>query len=190
MLDEGIAVATISLIIHVTAAVILVGPQVLMFFAVVPASWLIEDDERLKRAVVGVVARRFGILAAIALVLLLVTGLYQYVAVIPQAIRQAPDSRFAAIFAVKMLLFTLLIGLIYVHTYRYARRIAALSDQVIALERDPSAERREAGRARADELERTRQRSFAFSALILATSLLTLWFGVALGQEVTAWAQR
>ena len=122
--------------------------------------------------------------------LLLITGLYQYVAVVPQAIRQAPDSTFNAIFAAKMILFAGLVVLIYIHTYRYARRISTLSDQVIALERDPSPARREEGRARANELERARKRSFTFSVLILVTSLLTLWFGVALSQAVSAWAQR
>ena len=184
---------TISLILHVTAAVVFVGPQVLMLFAVVPASWLI-DDEEMRRRVVGVVARRFGMIAAGSLVLLLITGLYQYVAVVPPAIFDAPGRAdgpsFNAIFFVKMMLVATLVALIFVHTFRYSRRIGALSDEVIALERDPSPARREEGRRRAAELERQRWRSFTFSAGILVMSLITLWFGVALSQEITAWALR
>ena len=182
---------TISLAIHATAAVILVGPQILMFLAVVPATWLIEDDEQLKRAILGVVARRFGMLAGVSLVVLLITGLYQYFTIVPEHIRDAQnDYVFGVIFSLKMMMFTLLIILIYVHTYRFSRRIGALSDQVIALQADPSPIRREEGQTLAGELERARQRSLTFSALILVVSLLTLWFGVALGHESFAWAQR
>jgi len=65
---------TISLAIHVTAAALFVGPQILMFFAVIPATWLIEDNEKLRRQVTRVVAARFGMLAMIAIVLLVVTA--------------------------------------------------------------------------------------------------------------------
>ena len=65
---------TISLILHVTAAVILVGPQILMFLAVVPSTWLIEDNEALRRAVLRVVAGRFGMLSVLAIAVLVITG--------------------------------------------------------------------------------------------------------------------
>ena len=68
---------TISLGLHVFFASILVGPQVLLFLAVVPATWLIED-EGLRRSVTRVVTRRFGVLSGISLVGLLATGLYQF----------------------------------------------------------------------------------------------------------------
>lgn len=182
---------TISLILHVTAAVALVGPQIIMFFAVVPATWLIEDDEKLKRALLKVVAGRFGMLAAASIIVLLVTGLFQYYTIVPENIRAEPnDYMFGLIFSMKMLMFTVLVVLIYWHAFRYGKKIAALSDQVIALESDPSAARREEGRRLADELERARQKSFGFSSFILIASLLTLWLGVALGHESFAWAQR
>lgn len=182
---------TIALILHVTAAAILVGPQVLMFFAVVPATWLIEDDERLKRSVLRVVAGRFGMLAAGSIVVLLVTGLYQYYTLVPLQIREAPNNYvFGAVFSTKMLMFTLLVGLIFVHTRLYSRKISALSDEVMALERDPSAAGRELGRTRAAELEVARRKSFTFSTIILATSMFTMWLGVALGHESFSWALR
>ena len=67
---------TISLILHVSAAALLFGPQVLMFFALTPATWFI-DDEQLKRNVVSTVARRFGIMSATSIVVLVATGIYQ-----------------------------------------------------------------------------------------------------------------
>ncbi len=175
---------TFSLMLHITAAAVLVGPQVLMFLAVVPATWLIEDDEQLKRRVLKVVAGRFGMLATASIVVLVLTGLYQYFTVLPPEIRANPNAyAFGPIFSLKMILFTALLLLIYIHTYRFSRRIADLSDRVIDLESAPSPATRAEGRQLADELERARQRSFGFSVLVLGVSILTLWVGVALGSD-------
>jgi uncharacterized membrane protein len=182
--DERKTVETFSLMLHITAAAVLVGPQVLMFLAVVPATWLIEDDEQLKRRVLKVVAGRFGMLATASIVVLVLTGLYQYFTVLPPEIRANPNAyAFGPIFSLKMILFTALLLLIYIHTYRFSRRIADLSDRVIDLESAPSPATRAEGRQLADELERARQRSFGFSVLVLGVSILTLWVGVALGSD-------
>lgn len=174
---------TIALALHVTAAAVLVGPQVLMLVAVVPASWLIEDDERLKRALLRAVATRFGVLAVIALGTLLATGLYQYFAIVPQAIREQPASyRFGALFMAKMALFVVLLAAIGAHTFIFSRRIGRLSDAVIAGESEGEG----GGDVRA--LERARRRSFTFSAAILALSLVLLWLGVALGNHEFSWS--
>ena len=176
---------TLSLVIHVTAATILVGPQLLMLLAVVPASWLIEDDERLRRSVLRVIAGRFGMLSAAALLLLFVTGIFQYVTVSDAAREGRDGSHFAAIFGTKMLMFAILLVLIWVHTRLFAQRISALSDEVIALEDDP-AQDPEVVRERVHALEDVRQKSFTFSFLILLVSLTTLWLGVALGNTSPA----
>ncbi len=167
---------TISLALHVTAAAVLVGPQVLMFFAVVPATWIIEDDERLKRALLGVVARRFGMMSVIAIATLAVTGIYQYVQVVGEhAGEPLNDYRFGTLFMTKMALFALLLVLILVHTYRFSRRIMRLSDAVIAGEGDAGA------------LERARLQSFSFSVATLVTSVVLLWLGVAMADDSFAW---
>ncbi|MCK9496833.1 MAG: hypothetical protein M0R75_15265 [Dehalococcoidia bacterium] len=159
----------ISLIIHVTAAAIFIGPQVLMFYAVTPASWLIED-EKLKRQVVTVIARRFAMLAGTSLVVLLVTGLYQFYSVVPEPVREdMMGYRFGMIFMLKMTLFTLVVVLVMVHAMVFARRIRRLADAF------------DAGEATAAELERARMQSFLFSALLLFVSIGVLWLGVALG---------
>ena len=99
---------TLSLMIHVTAAAVLVGPQVLMFYAVIPSSWLI-DDERLKRDLLAVVARRFGALAGLALITLLVTGLYQFYSVTPDFIREDINAyRYGQIFMIHVSSLTIL----------------------------------------------------------------------------------
>ncbi|MCK9486578.1 MAG: hypothetical protein M0R73_07735 [Dehalococcoidia bacterium] len=162
---------TISLMLHVTAAAVLVGPQVLMFLAVTPATWLV-DDERLKRDLVRVVAGRFGMLAGASLVVLLLTGLYQFYFYVPEAIQEnMMDYRFGIVFVVKMSLFTVLVLLIFAHMIFFSRRIARLSDAVLAGEADPGT------------LEYARMQSFLFSVLLLLVSIAVLWLGVALGDH-------
>lgn len=168
----------ISLIIHVTAAAVFVGPQLLMFYAVTPATWLI-DDEKLKRQLVAVIARRFGALAAIALVTLLVTGLYQFYTIVPEYIQDDMMSyRFGLVFVTKMTMFTVVIGLVMLHAMVFARRIRRLSDAV------------EAGDAEPAELEQARMHSFLFSGLLLLASFATLWLGVTLGHAEYAYVPR
>ena len=67
---------TIALGLHVLFAAIIVGPQILLFLAVVPSTWLI-DDEGLRRNVTRVVTQRFAMLSALALVGLVLTGVYR-----------------------------------------------------------------------------------------------------------------
>ena len=168
----------ISMIIHVTAAAVFVGPQLLMFYAVTPATWLI-DDEKLKRQLVAVIARRFGALAAIALVTLLVTGLYQFYTVVPEHIQDDMMSyRFGLVFVTKMTMFTVVIGLVMLHAMVFARRIRRLSAAV------------EAGDAEPAELEQARMHSFLFSGLLLLASFATLWLGVTLGHAEYSYVLR
>lgn len=164
---------TISLIIHVTSAVILVGPQVLLFFAVIPATWLI-DDERLKRDVTRVVTGRYGMLAGVALVALVVTGVYQLFAVTPEAVREDMGGhRFGFVFSTKMTLFVILVALIGYHIFGISRQVRRLSDRVIA----------GAGPEVAAQLDSKRRLSFIFSFLIVLVSLAVLFLGVTLGHS-------
>ncbi len=163
-----------SLILHVGAAALFIGPQVLLFFAVIPATWLI-DDERLRRDVTMVVTRRFTSIAGASLVLLLATGLYQFYSVTPEAITtDMTNYRFGWLFIVKMTLFVIVLALVALHI-RISRNIGQLADQVIAGEGDAYA------------LEAARRRSFIMAALMLAVSLAILAFGVMLGRPEFAY---
>lgn len=168
-----------SLIIHVTAAAILFGPQVLMFYAVVPAARTVQDEVA-HRALTKFVASRFARLASVAIAVLLATGLYQYYTVVPEHIRNQPnDYRFGLIFAAKMGMLTVLLLLIVVHGVFFGRRIGALSNAVIAGDESKRA-----------ELAAVRRTSAALSALILIVTLVTLWLGVALGRESFSYVAR
>ena len=159
----------LSLIIHVSLAAILVGPQLLMFLAVTPASWLIGDHE-LRSQVVRVIARRFAVLSVVALVGLLLTWLYQLYNVTPDVIREDMTTyRFGIIFMVKMTLFLLLVAMIAFHGAVLARRMAAVTEEV------------KAGRAEAAALEGARRNSLLFSGVMVLVSFAILALGVLLG---------
>ena len=169
---------TISLALHVFFAAVLVGPQLLLFFAVVPATWLI-DDERLRRSVTRVVTRRFGLLTVISLLGLLVTGLYQFYSLVPEAIQdEMMDFRFGMVFVTKMTALTVLVGLIAVHGIVFGRRIRETSEAV------------ERGEADAGRLEQLRRNSLVFSTIMLLVSIAILFMGVTLGHHEYSYQPR
>jgi uncharacterized membrane protein len=163
-------VGHVSLIVHVLLATVLVGPQILMFLAVAPASWLIEDDD-LRTSVVRVIARRFATLTVVALVGLVVTGLFQLYddTVVPPAIRESMgDFRWGQIFMAKMTLLVVLVGMIAFHAAVLAQRIGRVTQEV------------KAGRLERWDLERARRNSLVFSGLMILVSVAILALGVSL----------
>ncbi len=159
----------VSLVLHVFAATLIVGPQVLLFFAVVPATWIISDEE-LKRAVTRVVTQRYGYLAGFAMLTSLVTGLYQFYSVTPDFVSEDMSSyRFGWIFISKMTLFTAFIGMVAFHAV-IGRRIGRLADAVVAGDGDEFA------------LEQQRRYSLMLTMVMMAVSIAILAFGVLLGR--------
>ena len=172
---------TFSLIIHVTAAAVLVGPQVLLFLAVVPSTWLIED-ERLRRNVTSVVTARFGMISGIAIVALLATGLYQFYQLVPDIVQDDINAfRWGPLFALKMTLFVALVALIAVHALVFGRRIGRLSDAVIA---DPDDEET------MWRLDEQRRWSFLISFAMILVSFGVLFLGVTLGHHEFSYVPR
>ena len=157
---------TISLILHVSAAALLFGPQVLMFFALTPATWFI-DDEQLKRNVVSTVARRFGIMSATSIVVLVATGIYQIQVFAPSYLI---ETKWGSILVLKMVAFVLLMILLMIHTTYFGKKIRTLSDEVLNGDQD-----------KVGDLDYLRRQSWLFSFLMLLVTTGTLWLGVALG---------
>ena len=164
---------SISLGLHVVFAAILVRGQVLLIYAVVPSTWLIED-EKLRRVVTRVVTTRFAWLAAISIAGLVVTGLFQFYQdeLVSPAIREnMMDFRFGAVFVTKMTLLVVLVVLIAVHGFYFGRRIGRTSEAVAAGEAEPG------------ELERLRRNSLFFSAVLLLVSIVLIFLGATLGND-------
>lgn len=164
---------TVVLGIHALLAAVLVGPQVLLFYAVVPSTWLIED-EALRRAVTRVVTQRYATLTVVALAGLLLTGLSLFttdVFVPPDVRADMMAYRFGPVFTLKMIAVVLLVALIAVHGMVFGRRVREMSEAVERGEAEPGA------------LEAARRSSLLFSALLLAVSIAILFMGVTLGNH-------
>ncbi|MYE46081.1 MAG: hypothetical protein F4X25_04910 [Chloroflexi bacterium] len=158
---------------HVLFAALLVGGQVLLFFAVIPSTWLI-DDEGLRRRVTLVVAHRFTWIVGISLVGLIVTGLAQFYTdiFVPPGIREdMMEFHFGRVFMVKMLFVTILIIMIAVHGAVFGQRIGRISDAVQAGELDRG------------ELEQARRTSMVFSILMVLVSIVLIFLGASLGNH-------
>ena len=159
--------------LHVLFASLLVGGQALLFFAVLPSTWLIED-EGLRRRVTLVVAHRFTMIVGVSLVGLILTGLAQFytdIFVPPDIREEMMDFHFGRVFVTKMTLVVVLIGMIASHGIIFGRRIAAISDAVQAGEMD------------AGDLEQARRNSLVFSALMVLVSIALIFLGAALGDH-------
>jgi len=158
---------------HVLFAALLVGGQVLLAFAVIPSTWLI-DDEGLRRRVTLVVAHRFTWIVGISLVGLIVTGLAQFYTdiFVPPDIREnMTEYHFGRVFMVKMLFVTILIIMIAVHGAVFGQRIGRISDAVQAGELDRG------------ELEQARRTSLVFSMLMVLVSIVLIFLGASLGNH-------
>jgi len=156
------------LFLHIAAAAIFVGPQLLLFFAVMPATWLI-DDERLRRDVTLVISRRFGKIAAFALLILLLTGLYQFYFIVPDTVSSdIATYKFGRIFMLKMTLFIVVLGLVALHI-TLGKKIGKLVDALVEGEDNSFA------------LAAARQKSFIWSGVLLFVSFCILALGVLLG---------
>jgi putative copper export protein len=176
-------VETISLILHVTAAATLVGPQLLLFVAVIPATRQLPEAQR--SAVTRVVTRRFGMLAGGALLVLLATGLYQFYTVVPEPQREAmTEFRFGMIFMTKMTLFVVLLALIAAHVAWLAPRIQRALDAAGDTTGDAAAA------DGAVALPTLRRRSLWISGAILVASLGVLALGVTLGDHQYSYVAR
>ena len=159
--------------LHVLFASLLVGGQVVVFFAVIPSTWLI-DDEGLRRRVTLVVAHRFTGIVIVSLVGLVLTGLAQFytdVFVPPDIRENMTDFHFGRVFMVKMTLILVLMVLIGVHGAVFGQRIARISDAVQAGEMDQG------------DLEQARRTSMVFSALMVLVSIALIFLGAALGDH-------
>ena len=91
--------SSIVLGLHILFAALLVGGQALLFYAVVPSTWLI-DDEGLRRRVTAVVTRRFAAIAGVSIAGLVATGLVQFYRdeFVPPVVREGMmDFRFGPI---------------------------------------------------------------------------------------------
>jgi len=161
------------IVIHVLAAALLVGPQLLLWIAVVPSTWIIQN-EALRRDVTRVITARYGMIAGVSLIGILITGFYLLFVTTPAPIREHMNEyNFGPTFSVKMLVFITFLGLLVYHVFSVARRISRLTDA--AIEAGPDAD--------TSALDSQRRVSFVVSFFMLLASIAVLVLGAMLGHH-------
>jgi uncharacterized membrane protein len=156
--------------IHILAVSIWVGPQFFLFIAALPAIRTIEDRQTRAR-VMRVIVTRFGWLAWIAMGVIVLTGisnLFQVGGDTPLNWASANDFRYGRIFAEKMVLVAITVGLTAVHSFIVGPRQLALNEQ---MEADPT------------EVARLRRISIGISVTSLLASVLAIFMGAVLANH-------
>lgn len=99
-----------------------------MWMVVVPASYLIMDDESDRTKAVGVIAKKFGRIANISLLILVITGIYNTTWYLGSL-----DSLFSTfggnLLLVKIILVGLLIIFTYLHNFFYGKKIIKFASE-------------------------------------------------------------
>ncbi|EQB69206.1 CopD family protein [Cuniculiplasma divulgatum] len=67
---------TIILWLHIFSAIIFVGGSFFIWVVVIPASYKITDDEKLRTRIVGLIGKQFAWITNVFLIILILTGIY------------------------------------------------------------------------------------------------------------------
>ena len=116
---------TIVLFVHLFSAIFFVGGSFFLWFVVVPASYLITNEEPQRTQFVGRIAKQFGRLTHPTLGVLIITGLYNASWYLQSAsgLFEYPGT----ILLTKMILVAALLILVYVNNLYLGRRIVRLA---------------------------------------------------------------
>ncbi len=154
--------------VHIVAATLFVGPQAFLFMAAVPAMRTVDDVEARARAT-RVVTGRFGWIASVALAVLIVTGIGNYIHA--RQLGMLHYDRYFFILQLKLGLVALVVVLTAVHGALLGRRLLQLQESG-------------AGDA---EIAAARRWSLAVSAAVFALSIAILLCAALLG---SVWSQQ
>lgn len=116
------ALDIIILWVHLLSAVLFVGGSFFMWLVVVPSSRLMTDDESERTQIVGKIAKRFGRITNIVLIVLVVTGIYNASWYLPSP-SALFDTYAGSILLAKIILVVALLLLIYLHNVYFGRKI-------------------------------------------------------------------
>ncbi|MEM0287764.1 MAG: CopD family protein [Nitrososphaerota archaeon] len=116
----------IILLIHLFAAVIFIGGSFFMWLVVVPASFEVAKEESQRTMLVGRIAKRFGLVSNISLIVLILTGIYNASWYLPSysALLSTIPGR---LLLAKVLSVALLLIGVYSHNVYFGRKIVSLA---------------------------------------------------------------
>ena len=170
---------SVLLFIHVMFIAIWVGSQVLVAVAVVPSLRRVQDG-RDRVAALSAVTRRFNFVAWTAMLVIVLTGgvmAAERIDDIEQFVGSIYDVRWGFVFAIKMGLWVVMVGLVGLHSFMLGPRQLELNREAVL-----SATEGDAAEVRA-ELRGLQRRSVLISAGGLLLSVLVLGCGAFLANH-------
>jgi uncharacterized membrane protein len=123
----GVATLYLALVlVHILAAISLVGGSLFIWLVAVPASRSLGLPEAQRTLFIGQLAKRFGTFVYGTLAMLVVTGVLLAFLRLgsPEFLFRSPSGQ---ILFVKMVMVAVVLVLLYVHNVRFGRRIADLA---------------------------------------------------------------
>ena len=140
----------IILWIHVFSAIFFVGGSFFIWLVVVPASFKITDDEKMRTRIVGLIGKQFALFTDITLAILIITGIYNATWYLDYDISNLFDTGYGQTLLVKIILVGVMIVVMYGNNIYHGKRIMAMARE-----------------GRFDEMRRLRRWSHFFSYVTL-----------------------
>jgi uncharacterized membrane protein len=119
---------------HIVAVSVWVGPQFFLFLVAIPALRIVEDDN-LRLRLLRFITRRFGILSAVAMLVIVLSGISNlYDRMLDDNLDVFNfDLRYAWIFVTKMALVGVMVGLTAVHSFVIGPRLIRLQEAAASI---------------------------------------------------------
>ncbi len=153
----------IVLWIHIFSAIFFVGGSFFIWLVVVPASFKITDDEKLRTRIVGLIGKQFALFTDITLAILVITGIYNATWYLNYDVSNLFDTNYGQTLLAKIILVGIMIIILYGNNIYHGKRIMQMARE-----------------GRFEEMRRLRKWSHFFSYITLALLMIITILAVAL----------
>lgn len=153
----------IVLWIHILSAIFFVGGSFFIWVVVIPASYKITDDEKLRTRIVGLIGKQFALFTDITLIILIITGIYNSTWYLNYNINALFDTTGGRILFIKIILVGAMILLMYGNNIYHGKRLMQMARE-----------------GRMEELRKLRKWSHRLSYVTLGLMLAIVFAAVSL----------
>ncbi len=153
----------IVLWIHIFSAIFFVGGSFFIWVIVVPASYKITDDEKLRTRIVGLIGKQFALFTNITLIILIITGIYNSTWYLNYNISALFTTTGGRILFIKIILVGAMIIIMYGNNIYHGKRLMKMARE-----------------GRMDELRKLRKWSHRLSYITLGLMLAIVFAAVSL----------
>jgi uncharacterized membrane protein len=154
---------TIILWLHIFSAIIFVGGSFFIWVVVIPASYKITDDEKLRTRIVGLIGKQFAWITNVFLIILILTGIYNATWYLNYNFFALYNTQGGNILLVKIVLVGAMILIMYGNNLYHGKRIMKMARE-----------------GRMDELRKLRKWSHMLSYITLGLMIAITITAVAL----------